>query len=917
MIPRTGFPNVDRALTELYNQVLKIEERTGEGGLAAKQNYEGDAGLVRIIRTATGGYALHARSEDGWLTSTNVSFSFRDRTELARDVTSDPPAAHASSHEAGGSDEITITNLTFPGGSYYLKQDGTWDDPIAGGGIVSLQGDTGSAQTGSAQTLSGTSDTNVTIAVASGGVANDHMFTIGWSGQLSVGRGGTGNASLTGLLQGNGASAFTAITDSSTAGQVLRVTGASTYAWGALDLANANAVTGTLPAGNLATHDIITAHTESGLTTGQIIRATGATTFAWGQLDLSNANAITGTLGSSYIGTHSHAESDITDGTTLTRNAGTETVTGTWTISTGGSIKVTQQSDGLWYWDNGLNYHTKFITVGDWTGSHTVTIPQATGTLALTSDIPSVITDHGALSGLGDDDHSAIYPGYAQSETISGDWVFAGSTYKGITVGSSANMGVVRFNTSGTNQQTVTPSTEPAATFYLPSSTYTGGTFAVTSQLGNETITLSGDVAGSGTTSITTTIQALAVETGMIAANAVALTKFVQAPAQYRVVGRITSGAGDYEHLEPNDLMEVLKQATTVLDVNSGGTGAATLTGYVYGNGTGAFTASTTIPESAISDSTVLTRNAGTETITGAWTVTTGSLAVYDNTLRVYDGNANFYRTLDVPADWSGASNGTMVYPDVASGSTFITTGNLSSITTVGTITAGAWQSSTVIDAAYLDAQLAEKDQAESITGHWTFNDSTYHGISVGVAVTTEGQVRFHSPGATGALYPASLAASTNWILPSTGATSTIITTGNLSSITSTGTLTSVASSGDIYTTGMTDYFSSSTKVGWSSYTTSQLYYKKIGKMMFVWVMIEGTSDSTSASFTLPYAANAGCGSNVIHAQIRNASGSATTGAIVITASSATINCYINMTGSAWTASGTKRVCGQFFYETT
>ena len=42
------------------------------------------------------------------------------------------------------------------------------------------------------------------------------------------------------------------------------------------------------------------------------------------------------------------------------------------------------------------------------------------------SVISTVSADHGALSGLNDDDHSAVYPGYAQAETISGDWTFTG-----------------------------------------------------------------------------------------------------------------------------------------------------------------------------------------------------------------------------------------------------------------------------------------------------------------------------------------------------------------------------------------------------------------------------------------------------------------------------------------------------------
>lgn len=72
------------------------------------------------------------------------------------------------------------------------------------------------------------------------------------SGTFSVARGGTGAATLTGLLQGNGTSAITGVTNSSTVGQILRVTGASTYAWGALDLADTDAVTGVLPIGNAA-----------------------------------------------------------------------------------------------------------------------------------------------------------------------------------------------------------------------------------------------------------------------------------------------------------------------------------------------------------------------------------------------------------------------------------------------------------------------------------------------------------------------------------------------------------------------------------------------------------------------------------------------------------------------------------------
>lgn len=49
---------------------------------------------------------------------------------------------------------------------------------------------------------------------------------------------------------------------------------------------------------------------------------------------------------------------------------------------------------------------------------------------------------------------------------------------------------------------------------------------------------------------------------------------------------------------------------TNALPVTSGGTGAATLTGYVYGNGTGAFTASASIPNAATTATSANTANA-------------------------------------------------------------------------------------------------------------------------------------------------------------------------------------------------------------------------------------------------------------------------------------------------------------------
>jgi hypothetical protein len=79
----------------------------------------------------------------------------------------------------------------------------------------------GSEVTGAA--LTKTDDTNVTLTL--GGTPSTSLLratslTLGWTGQLSVGRGGTGASTLTGVLIGNGTSAVTGI--AGTASQLLR-----------------------------------------------------------------------------------------------------------------------------------------------------------------------------------------------------------------------------------------------------------------------------------------------------------------------------------------------------------------------------------------------------------------------------------------------------------------------------------------------------------------------------------------------------------------------------------------------------------------------------------------------------------------------------------------------------------------------
>lgn len=122
---------------------------------------------------------------------------------------------------------------------------------------------------------------------------------------------------------------------------------------------------------------------------------------------------------------------------------------------------------------------------------------------------------------------------------------------------------------------------------------------------------------------------------------------------------------------------------------------------------------------------------------------------------------------------------------------------------------------------------------------------------------------------------------------------------------------------GDIYNVAWTDYSSSSTVTGWSSFTNKKIFYKKIGNLIFFMFQLSGTSNSTAVSFTLPYAMTGDL-------QLQMLLGTATDTSSTITANNAyffiqtngsTVYCYPNAVGSNWSAAGDKALKGQGFYE--
>lgn len=111
-----------------------------------------------------------------------------------------------------------------------------------------------------------------------------------------------------------------------------------------------------------------------------------------------------------------------------------------------------------------------------------------------------------------------------------------------------------------------------------------------------------------------------------------------------------------------------------------------------------------------------------------------------------------------------------------------------------------------------------------------------------------------------------------------------------------------------------TDYSGTSTITGWASTTTEDIFYKKIGKLVFVQFYITGTSDSTNTTFTLPYTQQSDLR---LHVPIRVVdNGTDAVGLATIAGGASTCVCFDTIAGSAWTASGTKTIWGQFWYQT-
>jgi len=115
---------------------------------------------------------------------------------------------------------------------------------------------------------------------------------------------------------------------------------------------------------------------------------------------------------------------------------------------------------------------------------------------------------------------------------------------------------------------------------------------------------------------------------------------------------------------------------------------------------------------------------------------------------------------------------------------------------------------------------------------------------------------------------------------------------------------------------GWVDYSATSTLVGWSSTSTKIIKYTIVGKVAMVEFAIQGTSNSTTTSFTIPLT-NANVCSKARGCYAANNSAALSGGGVAwMNSNSSTVTIYTDWAlNSNWTASGNKHIVGMIELE--
>ena len=113
------------------------------------------------------------------------------------------------------------------------------------------------------------------------------------------------------------------------------------------------------------------------------------------------------------------------------------------------------------------------------------------------------------------------------------------------------------------------------------------------------------------------------------------------------------------------------------------------------------------------------------------------------------------------------------------------------------------------------------------------------------------------------------------------------------------------------------EYGATSNVLGWSAFSARKVYYKQLGRLVFVNYYIGGASNDTACSFTVPLPSVDPYGTWAALPFVYDNTAYLTTLGVTYLGNGLTkVDCYKTVNGSpwTWTGSGDKLIIGQFFY---